>query len=82
MKYKFLSLVSQLFPNNTQKRFINVIFLFQVVERDGLPDAMCTKCLSALDQVKEFQDQCKRSDDVLRQYLQAKQAEVTIAITL
>lgn len=53
------------------------LFFFQVCRSDGLPDTMCMKCVSKLDQIKEFRDQCKRSDDVLRQYLEAKQVDVS-----
>lgn len=34
---------------------------------DGLPDSICTFCISKLDLFSEFKDTCERNDEILRQ---------------
>lgn len=46
----------------------------KINKRDGLPSAICLECIEKLDYIKEFQNQCERSDTVLREYLQTKKS--------
>lgn len=43
----------------------------KLVECDGLPRTMCIDCLSKLDLIKEFQEQCQQSEAALQEHLQA-----------
>lgn len=43
---------------------------------DGLPTTLCMDCLSKINLIMDFQDLCKRSDTVLREYIQAKEAAI------
>lgn len=59
---------------NISSRIENCTCL-KLKESDGLPGALCTECLSKLDLIKAFQDQCERSDIVLREFLKNKDAK-------
>lgn len=41
----------------------------QIMEGDGLPNQICLQCLQITNRAYTFKQQCEKSDNILRQYL-------------
>lgn len=47
-------------------RILDTIFKSQIDERDPLPKAICVQCLGKLEFVCDFQEECLRTQQLLR----------------
>ncbi|KAK9693553.1 Zinc finger, C2H2 type [Popillia japonica] len=50
----------------------------QVIQGDGLPNQICTQCLQIVNRSFTFKQQCEKSDNVLRQYLDSLNMHISL----
>lgn len=65
--------INVVYNNNTILQI--QLWRFQVHIGDGLPEHLCPKCITTINEVISFKNQCKKSDERLRELLKDNEAQ-------